>query len=213
MLAVYSILLLIIVLITWALYTAFSERTLNAAADLKEASMTFNGTFSDNSSLARGKDIHMKCSNREKDFSFAVTSGKAPNGRSVDFSITVDSKNNHINVLIARRTFIFMLDKLSSNCLFSKAAELDLRGMTAYVIGESKDTFIQIIRKDRRLAEAVRYLTFESGMEGFGIKNGIIHTTHSYKARLTTQQNIRALIQELSIIVETLEKQVTENKM
>ena len=206
MLAVYLILLLIIILSTWTIYAAFSERASGAAADLMEASQMFKGTFTDNSSILRGKNIHMNCIYREKEFSFSVASDHSPNGKTVDLDITVRTKNDQIQFLIAPRTFISMLDKLSSNCHFSKAAEIDLRGKTAYVVGENKENFIQMIQQDRRLAEAVRFLTFESGMDGFGIKNGILRIAKSYKARFTTQQNIRALIHELSIIVDALEK-------
>lgn len=205
MFVIYIIIVLTLLLCTWAIYAAISERTTGAASDLAEAADIFHGTFSNNSSLVSGKNMLFKCTHKEREFSISVISRHSPSGNGADFDITVHIKNTQIQVLIVPRTFTVMLDKLSSNCRFSKAAEMDLRGRTAYVVGKNQDDFIHQIRGNPRLAEAVRYLTFESGLDGFGLKNGTLRSIRSFKARFTQQENLRAMFQEFSIIADALD--------
>jgi len=204
LLTVYIILLLVITLGVWAFSSAIKERTTGSASDLAEAAELFHGTFSDNSSIISGKNLRLKCTFKEREFSISVISRHSHIGDGADFDVTVHIKNIQMQILVAPRTLTSMMDKLSSNCFFSKAAELDLRGRTAYVVGKNQNDFISQIRGNPRLADAVRHLTFESGMDGFGLKNGILRSTRSFKARFTKRENLRAMFQELSIVADAL---------
>ncbi|MDD4872370.1 MAG: hypothetical protein PHR77_17600 [Kiritimatiellae bacterium] len=181
------------------------ERTTRAAADFREATQLLHGILSDESTFGLGKNLLLKCKHKERDFSFSIKSSHSVNGSSADFGVTVSLTNCQMQFLVAPKTFVFMLDKLSKTCLFSRAIEVDLRSRTAYVVGEDQDNFVRLVRSDRRLAEAVRYLVFESGLEGFGVGKGTLRSTKSFKAVLARPDRLRMLLQELTIIADVLD--------
>ena len=206
MLTVYMIVLLIVAITAWGIYAMISERTTRAASDFQEAARSLHGTFSDKSSLGKGKNLLLTCTHKGRKFSFSVVTRHGPNGDGADFGVTVPITNSSRKFLVARKTFVTSLDKLSSTCKFSKAIEADLRSRTAYVVGENQEDFAKQLRGDRRLGDAVYYLTIESGLDGFGVSNGVLKLYSSFKARNSRPDRLRMLLQELSVIADALDK-------